>query len=67
MTKPIDDKYKVADSNPITQPQEIDFDKVKTLKDVIVILKALNLAFFPDSPSAHIARDYLKETGANNE
>ena len=40
---------------------EIDFDKVKTVDDVIQILKALDLGFEAKSKPAEMLEGYLKE------
>ena len=41
---------------------KIDFDKVKTVEDVIQILKALDLGFDAKSKPAEMLKGYLKET-----
>jgi len=40
---------------------KIDFDKVKTVEDVIQILKALDLGFEAKSKPAEMLKDYLEE------
>lgn len=52
----------------VTRPYHvIDFDKVKTLDDVIRILKALNITFSHDFPNLQYIEDLTTEKHKEND
>lgn len=49
-----------------TSHYKIDFEKVKTLEDVIRILKVLDIAFEPNTKNLDEIKDLIKETPKNS-